>query len=142
MATNDNDDTLGIPSDATIDAAYLYWTGWIDWNTYDPPDSGSQTRYPTGDISYSSGTWDKTTNMYSYVDEVGAHDGDTTYLLHGTTAGYVLFSFPAFNVNVPAGMVIKGLTVSLVARDNTLRRQRYVAAYQGRWDHLSDGPIH
>ena len=57
--------------------------------------------------------------MYSYVDEVGANDGDTTYLLHGTTAGYMLFSFSAFNVNLSAGTVIKGLTVCLVARDNT-----------------------
>ena len=53
--------------------------------------------------------------MYSYVDEVGGHDGDTTYLLHGTTGGNALFSFPAFNV--PRGMAITGLTVSLVAKD-------------------------
>jgi hypothetical protein len=112
IATNDNDDTLGIPSDATIDAAYLYWTGWIDWNTYNP--SGSQTRYPTGDYSH-SGTWDKTTNMYSYVDEQGTNDGDTTYLLHGTTNGSALFNFPVFSV--PTGMAITGLTVSLVAKD-------------------------
>jgi hypothetical protein len=118
VTTNDVDDTLGIPSDATIDAAYLYWTGWIDWNTYDPPDSGSQTRYPSGDISH-SGTWSPSTNMYSKVDEQGSNDGDTTYLLHGTSSGNVLFSFPAFNVDVPSSMVISGLTVSLVARDNT-----------------------
>jgi hypothetical protein len=117
VATNDIDDTLGIPSDATIDAAYLYWTGWIDWNTYHPSSAGSQTKYPTGDISR-SGTWDKTTSMYSYVDEQGAHDGDSSYLLHGTTSGSVLFSFPAFTVNVPSDMAIE-LTVSLVARDNT-----------------------
>ena len=117
VATNDNDDTLGIPSDATIDAAYLYWTGWIDWNTYHPSGAGSQTRYPSGDYSR-SGTWDKTTNMYSYVDEVGTNDGDTTYLLHGTSSGYALFSFPAFTVNVQGDMAI-GLTVSLVARDNS-----------------------
>jgi len=117
VATNDNDDTLGIPSDATIEAAYLYWTGWIDWNTYDPPDSGSQTRYPSGDISY-SGTWSPNTNMWSYVDEEGAHDGDSSYLLlSGWSGGNVLFSFPAFSV--PSGMEIRGLTVTLVARDNT-----------------------
>jgi len=116
VATNEIDDTQGIPSDATIEAAYLYWTGWIDWNTYNPPDSGSQTRYPSGDISR-GGTWDKTTDMYSYVDEVGAHDGDSSYLLHGTTSGHALFSFPAFNINVPSGEAIRGLTVSLVARD-------------------------
>jgi len=115
VLTNDNDDTLGIPSDATIDAAYLYWTGWIDWNTYHPPDSGSQTKYPSGDISY-SGTWNPNTNMYSKVDEVGANDGDTTYLLLSSSGGgNALFSFPAFSV--PRGMGITGLTVSLVAKD-------------------------
>ncbi|MGA2669896.1 MAG: hypothetical protein ABSF21_00510 [Dehalococcoidia bacterium] len=121
VATNDNDDTAGIPSDATIDAAYLYWTGWIDWNTYHPSGSGSQIRYPSGDIS-NSGTWARYpsgTNWYSYVNEQGAHDGDTRYLLHGTTAGYMLFSFAPFTVNVPTDMEIGGLTVSLVARDNT-----------------------
>jgi hypothetical protein len=120
VATNDIDDTLGVPSDATIDAAYLYWTGWIDWNTYHPSGSGSQIRYPSGDIS-NSGTWARYpsgTNWYSYVNEQGAHDGDTRYLLHGTTAGNMLFSFPAFTVNVPADMEIGGLTVYLVARDN------------------------
>jgi hypothetical protein len=115
ITTNDVDDTLGIPSDATIDAAYLYWTGWIDWNTYNPPNSGSQTKYPSGDISR-SGTWDKTTSMYSYVDEVGANDGDTTYLLLSSSGGgNALFSFPAFSV--PRGMGITSLTVSLVAKD-------------------------
>jgi hypothetical protein len=106
-----------------VEAAYLYWTGWIDWNTYNPSGAGSQTRYPSGDTiggtTYRSGTWDKTTNMYSYVDEVGVADNDTTYLLHGTTDGYMLFSFPAFDVSLPAGETIQGLTVSLVAKDNT-----------------------
>ena len=118
ISTNDVDDTKGIPSDATIDAAYLYWTGWIDWNTYNPPNCGNQTRYPTGDYSH-SGTWDKTTNMWSYVDETQqGGDGDTTFLLHGTTNGNALFSFSPFTVNV-TGMAITGLTVSLVARDDT-----------------------
>ncbi len=29
-----NDPTVGIPADANIQAAYLYWTGWIDWHGY------------------------------------------------------------------------------------------------------------
>ena len=119
VATDDNDDTLGIPSDATVEAAYLYWTGWIDWNTYNPPDSGNQIRYPSGDISY-SGTWTPSSNRYQQVDEQGAHDGDSTYLLLSSSGGgNALFSFPAFNVNVPSGEAIRGLTVSLVARDNS-----------------------
>jgi hypothetical protein len=118
VATNDDDDTLGVPSDAVIDNVYLYWTGWIDWHDYEPPDAGSQTRYPSGDYSR-YGTWDKTTNMYSYVDEVGAHDSDASYLLHGTSSGYAFFSFPAFTVNLPSLMGIRCLTVTLWARDNT-----------------------
>jgi hypothetical protein len=31
----------GIPSDATVAAAYLYWTGWIDWHGYEPSAGGS-----------------------------------------------------------------------------------------------------
>jgi hypothetical protein len=88
---------------------------WIEVGTGTTA-SGSQTRYPSGDISH-SGTWDKTTKMYSYVDEVGANDGDTTYLVHGTSSGSVLFSFPAFAV--PSGATIQSLTVSLVAKDNS-----------------------
>jgi Tfp pilus assembly protein PilX len=120
-----------IPSDAEATNAYLYWSAYrneagkvtvstdtcSNFNNWDRSSGDlSQTRHPTGDISY-SGTWDKTTNMYSYVDEEGSNDGDTTYLLHGTTAGNVLFSFPAFSV--PAGSNIQNLTVTLVARDNT-----------------------
>jgi hypothetical protein len=118
VTTNDNDDTLGVPSDAEIDAAYLYWTGWIDWNTYSPEDGGgSQIRYPTSDYSHSSG-WDKTTNMYSYVDDPGTNDGDSTWLkLSSGSGGNVLFGFPAFTASVPGGMTIS-LTVSLVARDD------------------------
>jgi hypothetical protein len=34
--STDSDPTVGIPADANIEAAYLYWTGWIDWHGYDP----------------------------------------------------------------------------------------------------------
>jgi hypothetical protein len=94
----------------------------VDETTFNDSDymtgtvSGNQIRYPSGDFLPPSGTWDKTSNMYSYVDET-APDGDTSYLLHGTTAGNVLFSFSAFNI--PAGSVVQNLTVYLVARDNT-----------------------
>jgi hypothetical protein len=122
VPTNDDDATLGIPTEAKFEAAYLYWTGWIDWNMYNPLPSGSETRYPSGDISR-GGDWDKTTSMYSYVDEVGEHDGDASYLLTETSgwwdSSYVLFAFPSFSVSVPLGEEITGLTVSLVARDNT-----------------------
>jgi hypothetical protein len=35
ISTSD-DPTVGIPADAIIEAAYLYWTGWIDWHDYNP----------------------------------------------------------------------------------------------------------
>jgi hypothetical protein len=34
--STDSDPTVGIPADANIEAAYLYWTGWIDWHGYEP----------------------------------------------------------------------------------------------------------
>ena len=34
--TTSEDASSGIPESAIIQAAYLYWTGWIDWNTYNP----------------------------------------------------------------------------------------------------------
>ncbi|MFA5309892.1 MAG: hypothetical protein WC370_10480 [Dehalococcoidales bacterium] len=119
-----------IPANADVAYAFLYWSGWRNdaakQNVYSDSCSDfddwvrshedeSQTRYPTGDISPRSGTWDKTTNMYSYVDEE-VTDGDSTYLLHGTSSGYALFSFPAFSV--PQGSAIQDLTVYLVARDD------------------------
>lgn len=36
IETHDGDATQGIPGDAQVEAAYLYWTGWIDWNEYNP----------------------------------------------------------------------------------------------------------
>jgi hypothetical protein len=124
-------DNVSIPSDADVAYAYLYWSGWrndaakvnitnddcsslTNWTRSD--DDQSLTRYPTGDVSH-SGTWDKTSSMYTYVDETGANDGDTTYLLHGTSEGSALFSFSAFTA--PADSVIKDLTVYLVARENS-----------------------
>lgn len=78
-----------------------------------------QTRFPTGDIS-AAGTWSvyptSPTTKWDKVDET-PHDSDSTYLLHGTTAGNALFSFSAFSI--PAGSTISDLTVTLVARDNT-----------------------
>ena len=32
--TTGTDASSGIPEGASVQAAYLYWTGWIDWNTY------------------------------------------------------------------------------------------------------------
>ena len=34
--STDSDPGSGIPADATIEVAYLYWTGWIDWHGYEP----------------------------------------------------------------------------------------------------------
>jgi hypothetical protein len=144
-------DLDSIPSDADAAYAYLYWAGWRndsakseifnddcndfnDWNR--SSDDLSNTSYPSGDISH-SGTWDKTTNMYSYVDETGSHDGDATYLLHGTSSGYALFSFPAFSV--PAGSNIYNLTVSLVARDDSSGSNRMQPALRvGGTDYLTE----
>ena len=90
-------------------------SGTTDGNTL--PALASQTRLPTGDQGY-SGTWDKTTDMYSYVDDDPWNDGDTTYLLHGSGgAGYALFTFSPFSV--PAGSTITMLQVTYSCRDDT-----------------------
>ena len=82
--------------------------------------AASQVAYPSGDIS-AAGTWavfpTSPTTKFDKVDEVGANDGDTSYLTHGTTAGSALFSFSAFSI--PAGAIITNLTVTVVARDVT-----------------------
>jgi hypothetical protein len=83
--------------------------------------TGSQTRYPTGDYYSSTGTWavypSSPSTKWDKVDE-SVQDGDTTYLLHGTsTAGYALFSFS--NFSIPAGAVISDVTIGYVARDSS-----------------------
>jgi hypothetical protein len=127
---NDPTDNVSIPANADVAYAFLYWAGWrnenaiinafsddcTDFSHWVRSSDVTRVRYPSGDISY-SGDWDTTSNMYSYVDEVGANDGDTTYLVHGKKEGYVLFSFPAFNVS--DGSSIQSLTVYLVAKDDT-----------------------
>lgn len=81
--------------------------------------SFSQTRYPTADFS-SSGTWAvfpaNPVTKWDKVDE-SAQDGDSTYLLHGTTAGYALFTSSAFTV--PQGATITNLTIGYVVKDDS-----------------------
>jgi hypothetical protein len=102
----------GIPEDANVKFAYLYWTSW-----FHPDDIISETRIPTsdGDIS---GTWN-TSPRWDDVDEdeTPAHPQDDTNYMTGTTdsGGYMLFSFDSFTI--PAGAVITDLTVWVRARD-------------------------
>lgn len=81
--------------------------------------SFSQTRYPTADFS-SSGTWAvfpaNPVTKWDKVDEP-AQDGDSTYLLHGTTAGYALFT--SSNFTIPQGATITNLTIGYVVRDDS-----------------------
>ena len=80
----------------------------------------SQTRYPISDYATSTGTWTvyptSPTTRWDKVDEITS-DGDSTYLTHGTTAGYSMFGFSAFTV--PPDAVITNLIVYVVARDVT-----------------------
>jgi hypothetical protein len=36
LINTSDDPSSGIPADASIEAAYLYWSGWIDWHGYNP----------------------------------------------------------------------------------------------------------
>ena len=108
-------------------------SGTTDGNTL--PAATSQTRLPTGDQGY-SGTWDKTTDMYSYVDDDPWNDGDTTYLLHGTTAGYALFTFSPFDV--PEGTIITSLQVTYSCRRTSYGTSNLRAALRvGGTDYLT-----
>jgi len=90
-------------------------SGTTNGDTLPAATTTGQTRLPTGDQGH-SGSWDKTTNMYSYVADDPWNDGDTTYLLCGTntSGGYALFTFSAFSV--PAGSVITSLDVAYSCR--------------------------
>jgi hypothetical protein len=117
----------GIPPDANVAAAYLYWTSWFDASTSIFSDScgnfnnwtrndtgGSQTRVPTadGDIR---GTWN-TSPCWDDIDETSYDDVD--YMTGTTTvtgSAYMLFNFSPFSL--PAGAVITDLTIYYRARE-------------------------
>jgi hypothetical protein len=82
------------------------------------PISTSQTRYPTGDNS-STGTWAVfPTNPITKWDKVDDDtDSDTSYLTHGTSAGYALFNFSTFDI--PSNSTISNLQITYTARDVT-----------------------
>ena len=42
------DPLSGVPSNGTLAAAYLYWSGWIDWNGYNPNGASDLTITPPG----------------------------------------------------------------------------------------------
>jgi len=95
----------GIPQDALVEAAYLYWSGSFN-------NAETQLRVPTADGD-TSGTWN-TAPTWDDVDETSAVD--TNYMT-GTTdgGGYKLYTFPAFAI--PAGAVINDLTIFMRAKD-------------------------
>lgn len=81
-------------------------------------ETSSQMRYPTGDYGV-TGTWAvfpiTLSTRWDKVDD--ENDGDTTYLTHGTTAGYALFNFTTFAV--PTGSIVTKLEITYTARDVT-----------------------
>jgi hypothetical protein len=83
--STDSDPTVGIPADANIEAAYLYWTGWIDWHGYEPTtitvgqDTCDDFNYPPMNWTNGSrwsveGFWDK------YFHGVGGGTGSANLL--------------------------------------------------------------
>jgi hypothetical protein len=58
ISTN-SDPTVGIPADATMQAAYLYWTGWIDWHNYEPEEIffDDCSNFTTPPVNWTPGTW-------------------------------------------------------------------------------------
>ncbi len=127
-----------IPNDATVKAAYLYWSGYlystttsdmfsddcsdfgtppVDWTRTGIP-AGNQTRVPTGDGDI-NGTWTPWTpsTKWDDVDETSASPPNDADYMTGTTdsGGHQLFTFAAFSA--PAGADITALTIYVRARD-------------------------
>jgi hypothetical protein len=83
-------------------------------------ETSSQERLPISDYA-STGTWavfpSTTSTKWDKVDD-GESDADTTYLTLGTTAGYALFNFTAFDV--PLSAIITKLEITYISRDVTV----------------------
>jgi len=71
-----SDPSSGTPADATIQAAYLYWTGWIDWHGYEPEEIfyDDCSNFDSPPVSWAaSGSWE----IYNYIrfsGRGGEHD--------------------------------------------------------------------
>jgi hypothetical protein len=98
----------GIPADAQVNKAYLYWTAWRS--------SGEdQKRVPTGDGA-TRGGWNSAP-CWDDVDETYPDDSDyMTGVDLQTGSGYKLFHYDPFSV--PAGAYISDITVYIRARDS------------------------
>jgi hypothetical protein len=66
-ATVETDDTGigGIPTQGMVEAAFLYWSGWIDWHNYDPEEiqlffnsCSDLSDWDYGSDWHESGVWD------------------------------------------------------------------------------------
>jgi hypothetical protein len=129
LLSSSNATVSSLSTDAYVELAYLYWSGWYETST-----GGSQTRVPTADGD-TSGTWNVTQtqtrvptgdsdisgtwNNAPRWDDVDETTADDTDYMTGTTdaGGYMLFTFDAFNV--PAGATINNLTIFIRAGDET-----------------------
>jgi len=75
----DEDGIDGIPSQGMVEVAYLYWTGWIDWEGYDPSGSDIQLFYDDCTDLYSpASNWEYGSDWHesgSYSAFYAHHDG-------------------------------------------------------------------
>jgi hypothetical protein len=121
----------GIPSNAEVTNAYLYWSAYRDeaskvtvstdtcsnFNNWDRSYDGTgQTRVPTAD-GIISGTWNySASSCWEDVDETTPNDAN---YMTGTTnsGGYKLFTFSPFSIS--AGSPIANLTIYVRAKDDS-----------------------
>lgn len=81
-ATISTDDTgvNGIPTLGKVEAAFLYWTGWIDWHGYDPFGGGTEVFYDDCTDLYSpASNWDYGSDWHesqSYTAFYAHHEAD------------------------------------------------------------------
>lgn len=80
-----------IPESANIDAAYLYWSGWIDWHGYEPSTGGGVvTVFYDGCGNLNNGNWDYDNDVWHESGSYNAfyvHNvpyGDEALTLHSS----------------------------------------------------------
>jgi len=77
----DEDGIAGIPTQGLVEAAFLYWTGWIDWHDYDPSGDDIELFYDDcTDLYSASSNWDYGSDWH----ESGSY---TAFYAHHSSGG-------------------------------------------------------
>ncbi len=84
-----SDPLTGVPSNGTLAAAYLYWSGWIDWNGYNPYGASDITISPPdieNGVSFSASPGPTWTNGSKWSANYSL-SSNPVFKVTGTTTG-------------------------------------------------------